>query len=372
MRVLRIAQKLYPDVVGGGPYHVHALSRDQAAMGHDVTVATVATDPSLAAVEEHDGYAIRRFPAIASPLGNAVSPALIEFIRNSEPYDIVHAHSHLYASTVAAAIDRLTSDTPLAITNHGLYSQSAPRPVFEMYLRAVGRLIFQAADTVFCYTTVDRDRLRDRGVTSPIEVVANGIDTAQFTPEGPTADGVDHAAPTILFVGRLVDGKRPDRAIDALPAVRSVVSDARLVICGDGPLRPELTAQAAERSVDDAVDFLGTVSYEEMPAVYRSADVLMLPSEAEGLPRTVLEALAIGTPVVTSDLPQLINVVADAGRTVSPDSPSALADAVIELLSDNRMREQCGRRGRERIEKQFDWDATVRETTAVLERLATQ
>ena len=372
MRVLRIAQKLYPDVVGGGPYHVHALSRDQAAMGHDITVATVSSDPSLPATEERDGYTIRRFPTIASPLGNAISPALIEFVRHSDEYDVVHAHSHLYASTVGAAIDRLVGETPLAVTNHGLYSQSAPRAVFELYLRTIGRLTFQAADTVFCYTEVDRDRLRDRGITSTIEVIANGIDTTRFTPTGPTADDIDETVPTILFVGRLVTGKRPDRVVDALPAIQSAVPDARLVVCGDGPLRPELEDRAVELAVADTVDFLGTVPYDEIPAVYRSADVVVLPSESEGLPRTVLEALATETPVVTSDLPQLRDIVTGVGRTVTPDRSGALADAVTELLKDEQLRTAYGRRGRERVEKKFDWEMTVAETTAALERLVTQ
>ncbi|MFD1562776.1 glycosyltransferase family 4 protein [Haloarchaeobius amylolyticus] len=370
MRILRIAQKLYPDVVGGGPYHVHALSRDQAAMGHDITVATVMSDQSLPATEERDGYTIRRFPAIASPLGNAISPALIDFVRNSDEYGVVHAHSHLYASTVAAAINRLVGETPLAITNHGLYSQSAPRAVFELYLRTIGRMTFQASDTVFCYTTIDRDRLRARGITSSIEVIANGIDTTRFTPTGPTADNIDKTMPTILFVGRLVKGKRLDRVIDALPAIQSAVPDTRLVVCGDGPLRPELEDLAIDLDVAGTLDFLGTVPYDEMPTVYRSADVLVLPSESEGLPRTVLEALATETPVITSDLPQLREIVEDTGKTVPIDEDVGLADAVIELLTDDHMREYCGMRGRERVEEQFDWEETVRKTTAALERLA--
>lgn len=371
MRILRIAQKLYPDVIGGGPYHVHALSRDQAAMGHEVTVATVATDPSLPAVDERDGYSIRRFPAIASPLGNAISPALIRFLRTTDDYDVVHAHSHLYSSTVAAALRRVIDNTPLVITNHGLYSQSAPKALFELYLRTIGRMTFEAADTVFCYTAVDKKRLRDRGVTNRIDVIANGIDIDRFTPEGPSLDRVDDTAPTILFVGRLVAGKRPDTVIDTLSVVRSAIPNAQLLICGDGPLRTELTTRVSDESLGEAVEFLGRVSYEQMPAVYRSADVLILPSESEGFPRTVLEALATGLPVVTSNLPQLMDVVEGVGQTVSP-TPAALGEAITKLLSDEHLRGRYGQTGRERIEKEFDWERTVDETTGVLQELATR
>jgi glycosyltransferase involved in cell wall biosynthesis len=206
-------------------------------------------------------------------------------------------------------------------------------------------------------------------VTSPINVIANGIDTTRFAPNSSTTIDCETAAPTILFVGRLVDGKRPESVINALPSIRSAVPDARVVICGDGPLRSELSARAVELSVDDAVAFRGTVPYDEMPAIYRSADVLVLPSEMEGLPRTVLESLATETPVVTSDLPQLTDIVDGVGRTIPTGDSAALADVVIELLTDDHLRERFGKRGRERVTEQFEWTDTVRKTTSVLEQL---
>jgi hypothetical protein len=97
MRILRVAQKCYPDVPGGGTYHIHAMSRDQAAMGHDVTVLTVATDPDRPHVEERAGYTVVRYPATVSPLGNAVSVGLARHLSavDSADVDVLHPHSHL-------------------------------------------------------------------------------------------------------------------------------------------------------------------------------------------------------------------------------------------------------------------------------------
>jgi len=150
MRILRVAQKVYPEVPGGGTYHVHAMSRDQAAMGHDVTLATVRHDDSLPHVEERAGYTVVRYDPAFSALGNDISPGLARYLFSADNFDVVHAHSHLYFSTNLAALRRRLGDVPLALTNHGLYSQSAPEWVFDLYLRSVGRWTFEQADVVAC------------------------------------------------------------------------------------------------------------------------------------------------------------------------------------------------------------------------------
>jgi len=115
MRILRVAQKTYPDVKGGAPYHVHAMSRDQAAMGHDVTVLTVRHDPGLPHVEEREGYTVVRYDPMGSPLGNDISPGVAQYLRTADAFDVIHAHSHLYFSTNLAALKRRAGGPPLAI-----------------------------------------------------------------------------------------------------------------------------------------------------------------------------------------------------------------------------------------------------------------
>jgi len=354
MKILRVAQKVYPDVKGGGPYHVHAMSRDQAEMDHNVTVLTIRNDPSLPHVEKRDGYTIIRYDLTASPLGDDVSPGVAQFLTAAEDYDVIHAHSHLYFSTNLAALKRRLGDIPLAITNHGLYSQNAPEWVFDLYLRTIGRWTFNQADTVFCYTKEDRDRVREFGVNSRIEVVRNGIDTNRFQSDGPKSDRVDHDGPVVLFVGRLVEGKHPG---DAVAAVLRLVEtrNAKLYIAGEGPLRSELD--------DEHVEFLGHLPYEEMPAVYRAADALVLPSRAEGLPRTILEAMASDVGVVVSDLEQVAPVVGDGGVTVPVGDISGFAEG-LKMVLNGRVADP-----RARIKEKFDWAETVERTTAVLDRL---
>lgn len=368
MRILRVAQTLYPDVKGGGAYHVHAMSRDQAAMGHDVTVLTVRTDSSLPHIEERDGYTVVRYDPAVSLLGNDISFGVAHYLATADDFDVVHTHSHLYFSTNLAAMKRLANDIPLAITNHGLYSQTAPEWVFEGYLRTIGKWTFNRADAVFTYTEPEQDELRQLGVTTDIEIITNGIDTNRFTPTGSESDLIDTETPVILFVGRLVQGKRPVDAVRALAAVQNRDINATLYVAGTGPLKSEMESVANEHGIRESLRFLGHVPYNEMPSLYRAADVLALPSQDEGMPRTVLEAMASETPVLTSSLPQLQEIVPVGGKTVPIGDYERLGDALANLLVDDGS--TTGVQGRKLVEEQFEWSETVTRTTNRLKSLA--
>lgn len=361
MRILRVAQTVYPDVKGGGAYHVHAMSRDQAAMGHDVIVLTVGDGQRR---EERDGYMVVRYPSWGSLLGNDLAPGIGRHLFRAGEYDVVHAHSHLYAATNLAALRRRMGHPSLAITNHGLYSQTSPKWIFDWYLRTVGRWTFNTADTVFCYTSEDRERLRRIGVSTPVEIIHNGIDTDRFTPDGDTHSAIDESWPNVLFVGRLVDGKRPLDAVEALAELRDSHPNAELYICGDGPLADDVRQRASDLNVEAAVTFLGQVEYEEMPEVYRATDALILPSRVEGLPRTVLEAMASDVSVVVSELAQLAPVVGKGGETVPVGNIEGFATGLRQVLdSPERYNPRTEVSG-------YRWSDTVQQTTKVLAKLS--
>ena len=364
MRILRVAPKVYPDVTGGAPYHVHAMSRDQAAMGHDVTVVTTKAAASLPDAEETHGYEIVRLPTGLTVAGNDVSPWMARYLwRHAREYDVVHAHSHMYFATNLAAMVRRLGGVPLAITNHGIYSQSAPEWAFDAYLRTLGRWTLNQPDVVFCYTEIDEARLRNLGVRSRIAVVPNGIDTERFRPEGAESELITTKGPAVLYVGRLVEGKRPGDAVRAVARLRETRPGVELFLCGEGPRREEVVGLADELGVGEAVDCLGHLPYDEMPKVYRAGDALVLPSRAEGMPRTVIEAMASGLPVVASDLEQVAPFVKRAGVAVPVGDVAGFADGLDGVLE--------GDHGDPRAvaEEGFDWAETVERTTAVLEEL---
>jgi hypothetical protein len=163
MHILRVTQNLYPGQKGGGSYHIHPMGRDQEARGHEVTVLTTRDGDAQPRTERRDGYQVVRLKPWTTALGNQITPSVASYLRaNAGWFDVIHAHSHMYFSTNLTALLRRLGDTPLAITNHGLYSQSAPEWAISAYLRTLGRWTFNQADAVFCYTDTDR-RTRRRG-----------------------------------------------------------------------------------------------------------------------------------------------------------------------------------------------------------------
>ncbi|MFC6974530.1 glycosyltransferase family 4 protein [Halomicroarcula sp. GCM10025709] len=370
MRILRVAQKVYPESVGGGQYHVHAMSRDQASAGHDVTVLTT-TSRRTSRIRERSGYEVVEVPKGLSIASNDISPSVARYLlRSSSEFDLIHAHSHLYFSTNLAALTRRFGDSPLVVTNHGLYSQSVSEWIFRTYLYSIGRWTFNQADTVFCYSSAEKERLRDIGVKSPIDVVHNGIDVSRFSPSGSARDEIGNRDLTLLFVGRLVQGKRPALAVEALSAALEKYSslDAELAVVGDGPGRETVQRVANREGITERVSLHGAIPYDEMPAVYRAADLLLLPSRSEGVPRAVLESLASAVPVVTSPLPQLQQLCAVGGRQPDQAEPRGFAEAIRELADDN-VRHTLGRSGREYVSTHHDWNETVETTTNRLQGL---
>ena len=361
LNILRIASDLYPDVMGGGAIHAHAMSNHQAARGHSVTVLTSDhpedTNPG---VEMADGYAVVRDREYVRPIGNSITPGVVTSIWNRLPkVDIIHAHSHLYFTSNIAAAIRKVSDTPLIITNHGLISQTAPKWLQKLFIPTIARFTFNAADRVLCYTDTDRQRLLERNITTPIEVVENGIDCDRFTP-GP----LDRPR-RLLFVGRLTDVKGIPVLLEVFNVLADQYPDLELRIVGDGPQRSAYQERCRELGIDDRVNFVGDVPYHEMADHYRQSRIFVLPSRNEGLPRTVLEAMASGTPVVTTALPQLESVVDGAGYTVQAGEVGEFVKTIRRLLDDESHCRELGETGRNRVVSENSWTETVEQTTDV-------
>jgi glycogen(starch) synthase len=334
-------------------------------MGHDVTLLTSGHgDNEKPRQETRGGYEVRRYRQIARPFGNSITPSMVPAMRRLlKSHDVVHAHSHLYFSTNMAALLARVDSTPLVITNHGLHSQTAPMAVQKAYA-PLAKFTFNSADRVLCYTETDRDRLRDRGITAPVSVIHNGIDCETFVPDASDAEQLQ-----ILFVGRLKAAKGVRELLDAFALLADDMPDVTLRFVGEGPLREALEQTATEYGLTDRVTFAGRVPNEELPETYAESAVFALPSEVEGFPRTVLEAMACGTPVVTSELPQLQSVVEQVGETAPFGDVEALAAALQRLLAAPDRRERLGQRARECVLEEYSWSETVRETTAVYHEL---
>ncbi|WP_394740086.1 glycosyltransferase family 4 protein [Natronococcus roseus] len=362
LRILRITSSLYPEKLGGIGLHAHTMSKLQAEAGHDVTVLTSDYgDRSKPRNEVRAGYQILRYREVGRPLGNTITPGVLEgLLSRRNTYDIVHIHSHLFfTSNVAAAIEKLgLFDAPVVVTNHGAAVETGPRLITDVYFPTLGKFTFNVADVVFCYTETDKELLQDAGVTAPIRVVHNGIDVETFRPLEDVATDPNQ----ILYVGMLKRKKGIHHLLRAFDRLQDDYPELELKIVGDGPYEAELKELRASEGVEN-VTFTGRIDNGDLPAVYNEGAVSVLPSESEGLPRVVMEAMACGNPVVTSDLPQLEDFVEGAGRQVPYGDVEGLRDALEAIVTNPDAQAEMGATGRERIVESYSWEETVQQTT---------
>src|ERR1017187_4485278 len=181
------------------------------------------------------------------------------------------------------------------------------------------------------------------------------------------------AAPRAVFVGRLAPEKGLDTLIAAWPMVRFRFPEAQLILIGEGPERAALVGQARRLGLTlgpgQAVELPGSLA--DSSHSLRRADLFVLPSREEGMSIALLEAMALGIPLIASSIPgnqRLVNDV-EHGRLVPPDDPDSLAHAILEQWDDHARAIQMGRAARSRVDREFSIQAVARQHLALFHDL---
>ena len=241
-----------------------------------------------------------------------------------------------------------------------------PSPIGDFFER---RLLKMADARVGVSEWVARITLETAGLKySDCRVIYNGVDTTLFSPRPAGRNGCLR----LLFVGRLTPGKGFPVLLGALRKVVETVPAVRLRCIGSDPLQSaESYLSGLQQHVRSSVEFAGCVPHEQMPDEYRGAALFVLPSEREGLPITVLEAMACGIPVVFMKDgvgPEVVTHGVD-GLLCDTRDPVSLASAILEVLSSPDLRLSLGARARQKVEARFSLDRTTDENVEMYEEL---
>ncbi|MBV9381987.1 MAG: glycosyltransferase [Streptosporangiaceae bacterium] len=384
MKIALIAQNATPlhgSAAGADDDNVRLskLARGLAGQGHEVTVYARKDRcelPDNAELEpgvrvEHLGPAagpgdtdlLKRMPAFTGRLQ--------ERLRRERP-DVVHALR--WTSGLAALAATRGLGVPVVQT---FYSLGVAERRHRVIPEAAGieriRLepaIGRSATAVLAASSDEESDLTRLGVPrKSIKVVPCGIDTDEFAPEGPVASR--NGRPRLITVTELSNTKPIDTLLRALTRVPS----AELVVAG-GPPRTELSRDkeypglarlAAALGVSDRVMFAGHVGRHELPALMRSADLLVSTPEYEPTGTVSLEAMACGTPVVASAVGGQVDAVVDGttGILVPPGRPALLASKIRQLLAHPMLLEAYSVAAADRARSRYSWDRIARETAAV-------
>lgn len=274
---------------------------------------------------------------------------------------IEHLHAHF--ATGSASVARYAAalaGIPFSITAHAK----------DIYATAVDRArlseLLQAAATTVTVSDANLAFLRDLAPEARIERIYNGVDLERFPLRaGPPPRS---AAPLLLFVGRLVEKKGLSVLLMALHQSSLAGHSWRLRIVGGGELEPALRQQANALGLERQVDWVGPASQEQLVAEHLAvADLFVLPAiiaadgDRDGLPTTLVEAMACGVPVITTAIPGVDEAAPDpeAGWLVPPHDPAALARSIEQVLADPGECAARVRRARRRVETCFDVRANV-------------
>jgi len=208
-------------------------------------------------------------------------------------------------------------------------------------------------------------RLEGAGIAGEkLHTVYNGVDTGLFRPaDAPEAAreklGLGPNADALLFVGNFLPVKNPLMLLEAWRLAREKLPDRdlRLIMIGAGPMEAAIRGRAAQLGLQDALDLPGRLPSSAVADYLRAARCLVLSSHNEGVPNVVLEAMASGVPVVSTDVGGISEVL-DApfmGKLVPPGDGEALAEAIVEIVGSPSDRGRISARG-----EQYSWEATAR------------
>lgn len=352
----------FPPEVGGLESHAYYLCRELVRLGDEVTMVTSRSLPDTPRKEWMDGVHVVRtwFPA-RNQLGwtlhtLASTPRYLGFAVKA---DVLHAQT--FGSALPGLIARHLLRKPFVLT---LHTSHFLRLAKNRAWRPVLRHIIRSADWLLAASEEIRDVALDLDPHARAEALTNGVDTAVFRPVHPALP--PPRARRIIVPRRLFAKNGVEYLVRALPVVREQI-DVETIIVGDGPERSRLEALAAELGIARSVMFLGTRLNMEMPGLFASAEVAVLPSLMEATSVAALEAMSCEVPVAASNVGGLPEIVDESvGTLFRPGDPDDLAARLVELLRRPDLRE-AGGRARQRVVDRWSLDRLARRHREVYE-----
>jgi glycosyltransferase involved in cell wall biosynthesis len=297
---------------------------------------------------------------------------VIRLARWIDRHEVDLVQSFLYrANTLAPLAARLSRRRPIVVAG-----QRSLKPLGGRRAAVAARWTWGFADRVITVSQAVRDELmRTDGVPAErISVVENGVDTQRFQPGRSDADvrqrfGIPREAVVVSGVGRLSPEKGFADLLEAVAIARARGLPLHLLLAGDGAQRAELEARAKELGFGSDTQFLGM--QRDLLPIYAATDILVLPSLEEGLPNSLLEAMACERAVVANNVGGVPEIVEDerSGLLVEPGSPSAIAAAIIRLAADPTLRHRLGKEARQRVCERFDVAAMVERHAGIYREL---
>jgi glycosyltransferase involved in cell wall biosynthesis len=376
LRVAVFSDHFSPRSSGGVERVVWEVYRRLAQRGVQVLVVTALERgwPAFDAVDgmtvhaeriwDLSGYA-RAQVGLAPALFRSAASALETF----QPH-ILHTNGLHFQSTLAAALANRNRRRAMVLTSHVGKLDALPQPTRTLtraYEGSIGHFVLSRCTRLIAISGSVREHLVQLGIAAgAIDEVPNGVDHSRFHP-GPKPERANAAPPLLMFVGRHMPNKGPQVFIEALGMLRQQGISFRAELLSTGPMRDRLESRTRQLGLADQVTFRGQVPdvAEEM----RRADVVARPSFSEGMPLSLLEAMATGVCLVVSDVSGNYDLVRDGvnGLLVPPGRADQLAAALKRVISSPELRRSLAAEALA-DSRAYSWDRCADQTLDSLKR----
>ena len=293
--------------------------------------------------------------------------------------DIVHAHGHVYMSSCLAGKLAKKYKKPFIVTQHNTWIdyKSGLNVLENVNDELIGKTVLKDADRTL---TVSKETLKyvlrlgaDKETTS---VMYNGVDTNCFCSiqknESRKKLDLPEDRKIVFSVRRLVYKNGIDTLIDSAKLAAKDYPDILFVVAGKGPSKGLIEDRIKELGIEKNIKLTGFVLDELLPVYYNAADYFILPSASgEGLPLVLFEAMSCGLPVIATTVggtPEIVDNMKN-GVLVPPRDPEAMAQALADLLENDKLTATIGEKATKKIRESFSWEENVRQLKAVYEEV---
>jgi len=370
MRIAMIGQKGIPGVYGGIERHVEELSLEMARLGHEVLVYARKwyTPENL---KNYNGVKIIHTPTLRTKNLDAITSTFFATIHAVfQNPDVIHYHG--VGPSLLSWIPRLLSPrTKVVCTIHCLDRYHQKWGFFARFMLRLGERAgcafanqtISVSKTIQSYCLNEYHRLTN--------FIPNGVPKAPAVRNPAILDQWDiRPGKYLLMVSRLVRHKGAHYLIEAWQFARQqnpeLLGDQKLVIVGDGSFTDDCVKQLREMARGDgSIVFTGWQSGQNLSELYADCGLFVHPSENEGLPITVLQAMSYGRPVLVSDIPEHKEVVLDSKFWFANANIVSLAGKIIELMQNKNLLEETGKSNRELAGARYDWRDIAMKTAQI-------
>lgn len=362
MKILMLNYE-YPPLGGGAAPVTQSLSEELVRLGHVVDVVTMGFK-GLKRKEKINGVTIYRLPSIRKEQSVCQTHEMLSFcisayrflpkLMKQNKYDINHTH-FIIPSGILSYLNR--KKLPYIITCHGSDVPGYNPDRFGLQHKLLKPLWNEIVKNASCITSPSgyfKDLILKAGKYNRVEVISNGINPENYAPK--------KKEKKILVVSRLFERKGIQYVINAMECIK----DYKLVICGTGPYKEQLNQQI-EKSRIKNVQLLGYVSPERLKQEYETSSIFVFPSSAESFGVVLLEAMASGCAVITTNDTGCPEVVGETALLINPKSTEEIKMALIKLIENDSLRKKLGVSARKRVEKNFAWTIIAKQYLNVYE-----